>query len=179
MMCCGDRPALGDGMEKITWIKDLVLAEQQMEDSGMVDMTAGFDPERELENATAEFLLDLKTAFVESASTFNQLKGSGLGTIKIYGISKTQADFMLFRNGFKLIFSLRQPGLITVTFNTTAPHFVPGQAAVDTQSPAPVDHLKARWGAYGELAWTSNDLPINLDYLVRYYLSRFVKESAK
>jgi hypothetical protein len=167
-------------MEKINWIKDLVLAEQQMEDTGMVDMSAGFDPERELETATAEFLTELKSAFVESASAFNQLKSSSVGTIKIYGISKTQADFMLFRNGFKLIFSLKHPGLITVTFNATAPTFVPGQTADQNQTGAgPADNLKARWGAYGELVWTSNDLPINLNYLVRYYLSRFVKESAK
>ncbi len=165
-------------MEKISWIKDLVLAEQSMEDTGMVDMTAGFDAEKELEDATSEFLSDLKSAFVESSAAFNQLKGSAVGTIKIYGISKTRADFMLFRNGFKLIFSLKHPGLITVTFNTTAPHFVPGQAA-ESPSTAPVDSLKAKWGAYGELVWTSNDLPINLDYLIRYYLSRFVKESAK
>jgi hypothetical protein len=166
-------------MDKINWIKDLVLAEQSMEDTGMVDMTAGFDPEKELEDATTEFLSDLKSAFVESAAAFNQLKGSAVGTIKIYGISKTRADFMLFRNGFKLIFSLKHPGLITVTFNTTAPQFIPGQTAEMTNTPPPVDNLKARWGAYGELAWTSNDLPINLDYLVRYYVSRFVKESAK
>lgn len=166
-------------MERINWIKDLVLAEQQMEDSGIIDMSAGFDPERELEEATIEFMADLKAGFVEAASTFNQLKGSALGTIKIYGISKSRADFMLFRNGFKLIFSLKQPGYVVVTFNSTSPHFVPGQTAADTPSAGPVDHLKAQWGAYGELAWTSNDLPINLDYLIRYYVSRFVRESAK
>src|SRR4051812_1889016 len=94
----------GIKMDRISWIKDLVLAEQQMEDSGIIDMSAGFDAEKELEDATIEFLADLKTGFIEAASTFNQLKGSALGTIKIYGISKTRADFMLFRNGFKLIF---------------------------------------------------------------------------
>lgn len=166
-------------MEKISWIKDLVLAEQQMEDTGMVDMSAGFDAEKELELATTEFLADLKSAFIESSATFNQLKSSGVGTIKIYGISKTHSDFMLFRNGYKLIFSLKQPGLVTVTFNATSPHFVPGQTVVDTPATGPVDNLKARWGAYGELVWTSNDLTINLDYLVRYYISRFVRESAK
>lgn len=166
-------------MERISWIKDLVLAEQQMEDSGVIDMTAGFDPERELEEATIEFLADLKAGFVEACATFNQLKGSALGTIKIYGISKSRADFMLFRNGFKLIFTLKQPGYITVSFNSTSPHFIPGQTASDNPSAGPVDHLKAQWGAYGELNWTSNDLPINIDYLIRYYVSRFVRESAK
>ena len=166
-------------MEKINWIKDLVLAEQQMEDSGMVDMSIGFDPETELEEATTEFLSELKAAFVEISSSFNQLKSSTVGTIKIYGISKTRADFMLFRNGYKLIFSMKQPGIINVNFNATAPVFVPGQTASDIQPTSPVDTLKARWGAYGELSWTSNDLPINLDFLVRYYVSRFVRESAK
>ncbi len=166
-------------MEKMSWIKDLVLAEQQMEDSGMVDMSAGFDAERELEEATTDFLSDLKSAFIESASAFNQLKGSAVGTIKIYGISKTLSDFMLFRNGFKLIFSMKQPGIITASFNATSPHFVPGQTVAEAPPVGPVDTLKARWGAYGELVWTSNDLEINVNYLVRYYVSRFVRESAK
>ncbi len=166
-------------MEKLNWIKDLVLSEQQMEDTGMVDITAGFDPEKELEEATTEFLMDIKTAFVEASASFNQLKGSSVGTIKIYGISKTKADFMLFRNGYKLIFSYRSPGMVGITFSSTVPVFVPGQVASESTSTNNVDTLKARWGAYGELNWTSNDLPLNIDYLVRYYMCRFVKESAK
>lgn len=167
-------------MEKMNWIKDLVLAEQQMEDSGVVDMSAGFDPEKELEESTAEFMVDLKTAFIEAAAAFNQLKGSSVGTIKIYGISKKKSDFMLFRNGYKLIFSLKSPGVIAVSFGATAPVFVPGSTAAESgHGLGIIDTLKARWGAYGELSWTSNDLPLNLDYLVRYYMSRFVRESTK
>ena len=166
-------------MDKIGWIKDLVLAEQQMEDSGIIDMTAGFDPERELEGATSDFLGDMKAAFIESSAAFNQLKGSAVGTIKIYGISKTKADFMLFRNGHKLIFSMRGAGIISVNMSTTAPMFIPGQNAGEATGPGPLDLLKARWGAYGELLWTSNDLPVNMDYLVRYYMCRFVRDSAK
>lgn len=177
-MCCVF-PYEGVSLDKISWIKDLVLAEQQMEDSGVVDMSAGFDPERELLDASYEFLLDMKTSFVEASSTFNQYKGSSLGTIKIYGIAKTKADFMLFRNGYKLVFSLKQPGLITVSFGSSMPQFVPGTSATEAPTPGLVDHLEARWGAYGELMWTSNNLPIRLDFLVRYYMTRFVKESSK
>lgn len=166
-------------MDKINWIKDLVTAEQQMEDSGIIDMSAGFDAEKELEESTVEFLSDLKSSFVEASATFNQLKGSAVGTIKIYGISKTESDFMLFRNGYKLIFTMKQPGIVTVNFNATTPHFVPGQSTIETAATPPVDTLKAKWGAYGELVWTSNDLEINLDFLVRYYVSRFVRESTK
>lgn len=163
-------------MDKLRWIKELVTAEQQMEDAGMVDMTAGFDPGRQLEDATVDFLNDLKLAFVEAASAFNQLKGSSLGHIRIYGISKTKADFMLFRNGAKLIFSMRHAGLITISYNAAVAGYVPGAARSDE---AAQDVLKAEWGAFGQLNWTYNERPIQLDYLIRYYMSRFVRDSAK
>ncbi|MCC7404351.1 MAG: hypothetical protein IT288_08130 [Bdellovibrionales bacterium] len=166
-------------MDKLQWIKDLVLAEQQMEESGVVDFTAGFDPHNDVEMATIEFMNDLKAAFVESAAAFNQLKGSAVGTVKIYGISKTKSDFMLFRNGYKLIFSLRKPGLIGVRFNQIGSSFMPGQESEVPAAGGKEDLLKAAWGAFGELKWTYNEQVINLDYLVRYYLSRFIKESSK
>lgn len=163
-------------MEKLQWIKELVLAEQQMEESGVVDFSAGFDPEGFLEDQTLEFMNDLKAAFVGAASAFNQMKPSNLGQIKIYGISKTKADFMLFRNGFKLIFAVKQPGAVAIRFHAMAPSPLPGQSFED---PASEDLLKARWGAFGELKWTYKDHPLNIDYLVRYYLTRFIKESTK
>jgi len=165
-------------MEKLSWIKELVLAEQQMEEAGVVDMEAGFDPHRQVEEATVEFISDLKAAFVEAASAFNQLKGSTLGQVRIYGISKTQADFMLFRHGYKLIFSLRQPGLITVSYSTSGTNYVPGTAPKQ-EEPQSADSLRATWGAFGQLIWTYNDHAINIDYLVRYYMSRFIKDSAR
>lgn len=160
----------------MNWIKELVVAEQQMEDAGVVDMTAGFDPERQLEEATVDFLNDLKVAFVEASSAFNHLKGSTLGHIRIYGISKTQADFMLFRNGFKLIFGMRQPGLIAISYSAAISGYVPGQPKMDEVAH---DDLRAEWGAFGQLNWTYNERPIQLDYLIRYYMSRFVRDSAK
>lgn len=164
-------------MDKIQWIRDLVLAEQNMEETGMIDVTAGFDPEKDLENETVEFLHDLKAGFVEASSAFNQMKGSQLGNIKIYGISKTKADFMLFRNGFKLIFSMRHPGQVAIRMNHIGTTFIPGAPAEETNQHE--DHLKASWGAFGELQWTFKNQPIKIDYLIRYYMSRFVRESAK
>lgn len=164
-------------MEKLTWIKDLVLAEQQMEEAGVVEMEAGFDPARQLEEDTLDFIQDLKSSFIEAATAFNQMKGSPHGHVRIYGISKTKADFMLFRNGYKLIFSMRNPGCVTVTYSAAGAHYVPG--AVKPEANEAKDILQAQWAAFGQLTWTYNDHPINLDYLVRYYMSRFVKDSAR
>lgn len=165
-------------MDRMDWIKDLVLAEQQMEESGMVDFSAGFDPEATLMNETIEFLESLKNKFVETASAFNQLKGSTVGRIKIYGISKTHADFMLFRNGYKLIFSMRQPGLIAINFAHLGTSYIP-TAGHQVTFNGEEDLLHSHWGAFGDLIWTYQGQPIRLDYLVRYYLSRFIRESAK
>ena len=160
-------------MDKIQWIRDLVLSEQQMEESGIVDMKAGFDPEQLLESQSLDFLTDLKAAFVESAAAFNQMKGSTLGQIKIYGISRTKADFMLFRNGFKLIFALKEPGLLSIRFQMAGTSLTPGPA------PSNEDLIQAHWGAFGDLIWQYEDLPVKNEYLVRYYLTRFIRESAK
>ena len=86
---------------------------------------------------------------------------------------------MLFRNGYKLIFSMRQPGLITVAYSNAGVHYVPGQAKPGGEENQPHDVLRATWGAFGQLIWTYNDHEIKIDYLIRYYMSRFVKDSAR
>lgn len=166
-------------MSQIDWIKDLVLAEQKMEDSGLIDLSSS-DQDKILEEQTLECLRDIKTAFVETAAAFNQLKGSSLGTTKIYGISNTQADFMLFRNGYKLIFSMRRPGEIEIYHSLIGSHFLanPGAEAAPMGG-TDKDVLKAQWGAFGDLNWHYKNMPVRIDYLVRHYFTRFIRESAK
>ena len=168
-------------MDKLSWIKELVRSEQKMEESGMVDFSAGFNPAQLLQTQSLEFLNVLKADFVEASASFNQLKGSSVGRIKIYGISNTAADFMLFRNGFKLLFSLKEPGIIGIRFHYVGNSFMSQPAASDNGAAIPSDEdiLQARWGAFGDLIWTFQDQPIKADYLVRYYMTRFVRESAK
>ena len=165
-------------MDKLNWIRELVKSEQDMEEVGVVDFSAGFNPQAELAEDTLEFMTDLKTAFIEAASAFNQLRGSSLGNIKIYGISKTQADFMLFRNGHKLIFSMREPGLIQLSHSSVSSQYIPGQLGAQAANGSQ-EAFQAHWGAFGELKWTYQGQPINIDYLVRFYMSRFARDSAK
>ncbi len=168
-------------MDKMSWIKDLVHAEIEMEESGIVDFSDSFDPEETLYRETIHYLIELKASFVEASSAFNQLKGSTVGRIKIYGISNREADFMLFRNGFKLIFSMVAPGQISIRFIHMGGTYVPDPLTDEkTGAPQPnEDLLQAFWGAFGDLIWRYHDKEIKLDYLVRFYLSRFIRESAK
>lgn len=161
-------------MDKLSWIKDLVRAEEQMEESGMIEITTGFEPEKHLLNETLLFLISLKREFIDATTAFNQMKSSPLGRVKVYSISQTQADFMLFRNGFKLIFGMKQPGVISMAFHRSAginPAFQSNQSEEE--------FLMAKWGPFGDLVWSYNNQPIKVDYLVKYYATRFVHESAK
>ena len=166
-------------MGRIDWIKDLVVAEQRMEEQGIVELDGLNNQSEMLKTETIDFLRDLRAAFIESCSAFNELKGSQIGQVKIYGISKTVADFMLFRNGYKLIFSMTRPGEIAIILNHVTAHHLATPGAADPGTAMSHDLLQAHWGAFGELKWRFKDSKINLDYLVRYYMTRFVKESLK
>lgn len=163
----------------IDWIKDLVRGEQQMEEAGVIDFSPAFDPANILLKGTVEFLQSLKAQFIRSATVFNQLKNTNLGQIKIYGISKTHSDFMLFRNGYKLIFSMSEPGKIVIQFHHLATPFMGEQNSKDGGPMTAHSVLEAQWGAFGELIWTNKSKPINSQYLVRYYLKHFVHNSTK
>jgi hypothetical protein len=167
-------------MAKLDWVRDLVRAEQQLEAADMVDFNVGFDGERLMEEETIQFLDKLKENFVDYASAFNQMKGVSIGNIKIYGISNTRADFMLFRNGLKLIFAMKKPGIIAVR-TSVAGGFFPGQAGADVASSATdEDAIESQWGAFNELFWTHRKMKINnTEHMVRFYLSRFIRESAR
>lgn len=156
-------------MDKFSWIKDLVTADQQMQDAGIVDLSIIDDAGVHLEAASIDFLQDLKLEFLKVTSAFNQLSSSGVGPIRVYSIAKTQADFMLFRNGAKLIFSLQHGGGIVVS------HHV-GLTGQETSS----QHcLTPEAKAFGQLTWSYQGHPIEIDHMIRFYMSQFVQASAK
>ncbi len=169
--------------DRISWIRDLVRAEEQMEESGLVDMSS-LDGEKIMLQETLVYLQQLKNEFIESATAFNELKASPLGRIKIYGIAKTHADFMLFRNGFKMVFSLKAPGQVSIRFNFIGPNtYIPSQIPTASQSSVTQlseEHLlTAKAGPFGELIWSFQDSAVKLQNVVKHHLTMFIRESAK
>ncbi|PIT99955.1 MAG: hypothetical protein COT74_07500 [Bdellovibrionales bacterium CG10_big_fil_rev_8_21_14_0_10_45_34] len=168
-------------MSGVEWIRELVQAEQQMEESGVVDIDSGMDPNHLLVHETLRFLKELKSELLDSSSVFNQIRGAALGGIKVYSIARTDADFMLFRNGTKLIFSARAPGQISIRIQsgTGASQPLPTLGMRDGPDRDSEDLIQAQWGAFGEVVWTYQNLVVSTPYLVRYYMTRFIKESSK
>lgn len=164
-------------MKNLDWVKDLVESERRMEETGIIDLAAIPDENRDLTQRTYEFLKMLKDGFVEYSTAFNNMKNSTIGSVKIYGISNTSADFMLFRNGYKLLFSASGPGRVTMAFQTSAPQFMP--SAGQTTNASAEETLEAAYGPFGDLSWTYRGTQVNPESMVRYYLTRFIRESAK
>lgn len=166
--------------ENKTWIRELVAADEQIEKSVMIDMNLGLDTQRILVNETITYLLRIKNEFAEAAAGFNEMKPTALGRIKVYGIAKTHADFMLFRNGYKMIFSIKNSGLISIRF-----HYVGNMAIPQPNQKENVtivmdeELLEAKWGAFEEVIWNYKGLSFKPEYLVRHYLTTFIKESSR
>lgn len=170
--------------ERINWIQDLVKAEERMEETGVVDMSIGYDNEKYLTHETLQFLQIMKNQMIDAANSFNDLKASPLGRIKIYGIAKTQADFMLFRNGYKMIFSYKAPGVISVRFNFLGPSQyisaqVPTANASVTSQLMEEHQIIAKKGPFHDMVWTFQEQPIQIEAAVRYHVTLFIRESAK
>ncbi|MCC6277505.1 MAG: hypothetical protein IT289_06295 [Oligoflexia bacterium] len=165
-------------MKNLEWVRDLVESELRMEETGMIDLSGIPDETRDVQAKTNEFLKEIKEAFIEYSTAFNNMKNSAIGGVKIYGISNTVADFMLFRNGYKLLFAALEPGRIAISFQAQAAQILPlGAQSINSNSTE--EYLDAKYGPFGELSWTYRGTPVNLEPLVRYYLTRFVRESAK
>ena len=164
-------------MDKMEWIKDLVLEEQEKEAQGLIDINFDIHTAASVEKATIQFLREIKNLFGEAAQAYNALRRDASSQIKIYGVSNTICDFMLFRNNVQLIFSLNNPGIIQIystQLNTTIVRD-PQTATASTQ--ALVNTIKAKWGAF-DLQWTYEGKSFNIDSLVKYYFSLFIHLSS-
>lgn len=167
--------------QNIDWIKELVRSEEQMEKAGLVDFTARVDKENLVLAESIEFLKELKRGFIKNARIFNELRSNEEGAIKVYGIAKTHADFLLFRKGYKLVFNLVQTGKIEVSFHYMSQPFMDKESSKSKKenSPIPDSLIEAAWAAFDEVRWVSSGKPVNKEYLVKYYLRNFVQNSAQ
>lgn len=151
--------------DKFDWIQDVIKAEEKVEETGIVDFDYAFNPERILVTEALKLMNEIKQGFEEAVEIFNEMKPTPAGKIKIYAIAKTHADFMIFRNGYKLIFSLTKPGVIAIRF-----HYM-NTTHQENES------IEIKWGAFNDVIWVHKGQPIKKEILVRHYLTKFIRES--
>ena len=98
-----------ENIEKIIstkWIENLAFDELNMDEAGVVNFNEHLDPNNLLEEESISFMNQIRDLFEVYITKFNHCRGGQAGAqIKIFKISNTINDFMLFRNSLRLIFS--------------------------------------------------------------------------
>ena len=100
-------------MEAENWIERLIEEETSEE-------PAFFNESLEMEEATEEFLLELKGLFSEKVKQFNQCKTTG-PSLYIYKLTNVREGFMLYRSGFRLLFYYEASGKVRIQLLKTTP----------------------------------------------------------
>lgn len=141
--------------------------------------------DEDIADLTNEFLLDLRSVFESFVQAFNDLKKENIqslekpnqeqswkrfkGSILIYDL-KDEKGFMVFRKGYRLIFSYVTPGCIKVQFLRQKPL---GEVEKFVES-----FIRAVTHETMSINWTHDDHKgfVNINILARYYMRRFLQE---
>ncbi len=146
------------------WIEGLALDEINMEESGIVHMNEYLGPASLLEEASIDFMNQLKDYLEYYVAKFNEYRGSNNSgsQIKMFKISNTVNDFMLFRNSLRLIFNRKSHELVTITLGDTEPQ-----------------KIKAHIGPFNNISWKYKEDNIDIRAMTRHYLSQFIVSSTR
>lgn len=165
-----------------TWIENLALDEINMEESGVINFNEHLNPLRLLEESSIDLMEDIKELFEIYTTKFNQLRTEkdNSRAIKMFKISNTVNDFMLYRNSLKLVVARRSEDVISIGFlsNATGPFSARASQLEDVQSRA-IHEIKAHVGPFNNIIWKFQGEKVDIDALVRHYLTEFISHSAR
>ena len=158
------------------WIKRLVRNEMDLIHTGSGDLTGHQDHRKVVEDATLEFLARIKEEFVNCVDLFNSYRGGAHlpNSVKIFNVSNTAADFIIFRNNMKLVVSNPALGVVNLSFITRTNAFSQQQAKTKREG----YDLIAQMFPFNELAWTFQGEKVNVEAMTRFLFTEFVKSSA-
>ncbi len=161
------------------WIHDLAKGEIHPDAEKALQLGSQFDPRMLVEESTIEFLTQLRECFNEYTRTFNSFAEAGVRfqEVKIYNIAQTAADFMLFRNQIKLIFSNSAHGVVQISYtqHTRSSVSVDGQNQTPQTALAPSQDILAKIGPFRDVFWTYRDEKITAEQIAKFYFIEFCR----
>ena len=86
---------------------------------------------------------------------------------------------MVFRNSLKLIFSNPRQGVCHIRFTSLAGGAYTRMLQTKNEDPIDGDVLEAQIGPFNEVYWTYRGQRISADFLVKHYLTEFIKNSSR
>ena len=167
-------------MNQLEWIQELIDSENKILESGIVDANPEYKKQRLVVKSTLDLLHNLKDQFTEVTQMYNEVKPTPNSKIKVYTIAQTHSDFMLFRNGYKMIFTMKEPGTIEIRFNFIGSQLISSIHSVESKVNSKIfddQKLQIQVRPFDEVIWTFNGAEFKLEFLVKFYLNLFVRES--
>lgn len=166
---------------KTEWIENLALDELNMEESGVVNFDEHLDIDNLLEESSLRVMNVIRELVDIYVTRFNHCRSSGIqGTqIKTFKISNTVNDFMLFRNSLKLVFARRSHDLISMGFVSNSGGLYSARINRNTPAINMAHEIKAHVGPFNKITWLFNGEPVDLEVMVRHYITEFIKHSAR
>ncbi len=154
------------------WIHEIARAEASPEAEALYQLTQGAGPQQAIEESTVDFLTDLRAYCQEFTRVFNSLSEAGkkFAEIKIFNLTQGAADFMLYRNGVKIIFSNTTHGAIQVSYD----RHTQGQNGAEAGIPAH-EELLAHVGAFGKVHWTYRSEKVESEQVARHFFAEFTR----
>ncbi len=165
-----------------TWIESLALEELNMEESGIVNITGHLDPNLMLEESSIKFMNELRDKFEIYVNSFNRYRSNvnSPSSVKMFKISNTVNDFMLFRNSLRLVFARKANDCITIGFIANGKDIFAARLSInDRHGSQSMHELRAHIGSFGKISWRFNNEIVDVDSLVRHYLTEFIVNSAR
>ncbi len=165
------------------WIHELARLEMHPETETLIPSPQKFDPQQLVEEDTIVFLTELREQLNEFTKIFNSYadQKSKFQEIKIYSLTQGAADFMLFRNQIKLIFSNMSHGVIQISFS----QHIRGTLTVDgheqktSHPPLPekwqTADLLAQIGPFRDVFWTYQGEKVIPAQMTKFYFLEFTK----
>jgi len=156
------------------WIHDLTRSELSPEAEALLNLNRSGAPDQAIEESTVDFLNDLRSFFQEYVRVFNSFSEAGkkFAEIKIFNLTQGAADFMLYRNGVKLIVANTAHGVIQFSYDQ---HAAAGSKS-DLDVP-PAEEILAQMGAFGNVRWTYRSENVEADQVSKHYFSEFSRAS--
>ena len=169
------------------WIHDLAKAEIHPDAERLLQLGGSVDPQQAVEESTVDFLTELRDLLQDHARAFNAFSESGqrFQEIKIYNTTQSAADFMLFRNQIKLVFTNPTHGVIQISFaQHTRSVLAPGAMVVDGQhshaqasgpGTSQSQDLLAQIGPFRDVFWTFQGEKVTPDQVAKFYFAEFTR----
>ncbi len=164
------------------WIENLAMEELNMDESGIVNLSGHLNPALLLEESSIELMNEIKDRLEAYITRFNEQRGrhNASSAIKVFKISNTVNDFMLFRNSLRLIFARKANDVISIGFLANGKDIYGARLSFHEQfGSANIHEIRASIGPFNKITWRFNNEPIDIEAMVRHYLTEFIVNSAR